>query len=545
MIPLRDYQQKLDQDIDAEWQRGARNVCAVAPCGAGKTVNMAMKNTREPGASINIAHRQELVSQMSLTLARYGVRHRIIGPNELIKTCVRIHMEEVGNSFYHPQSQTGVAGVDTLIRMDKADPWFQQVRLWQTDEGHHVLKENKWGEACAMFPNARGILWTATPTRADGKGLGAHADGIAHAMVQGPTARDLITRGFLTDYEIWCPPTDLDLSEVTVTASGDFSPAKLREATHQSHIVGDVVKHYLRIAPGKLGITFAVDVEDATKIAAAYRIAGVRAEVVTAKTPDAVRASILRRFRNRQLDQLVNVDLFGEGFDVPAIEVVSMARATASFGLFVQQFMRALRPLEGKRTGIIIDHVSNVIRHGLPDRPREWTLDRRDRSRRGSLALGVPPGRACPECTRYYERTKHACPWCGYAPEPAGRAKPEEVDGDLCQLDPAVLKALRGEIARIDAVSRLPGGVDEATGMAIRKRHIERQQHQAPLRGYMNHWFWWRTMMGDDNREMSRRFFFEFGTDVMTAQTLGTKDADELTARVAWALASAGVKASL
>lgn len=542
MIPLRDYQHGLHAGIHASWRRGNLNVLAVAPCGAGKTVNMANENSLEPGASVDIAHRQELVSQMSLALARNGVRHRIVGGDHLIKTCVRIHMEEVGNSFYHPQSIVGVAGVDTLGNMEGTDPWFNQVRLWQTDEAHHLLRENKWGRACAKFPNARGVGWTATPGRADGKGLGAHADGIMHDMVMGPTARELIGRGFLTDYRIFCPPTDLDLSDVNLTDGGDFSPVKLREATHASAIVGDIVKHYLRIAPGKLGITFAVDVEDATKIAAAYRAAGVAAEVVTAKTPDTLRAGILRRFRRRDLLQLVNVDLFGEGFDVPAIEVVSMGRATASFGLYAQQFFRALRLLEGKAWGIIIDHVGNVIRHGLPDRTRIWSLDRRERGTRSSSMLGVIPGRACAACTRYYERLHHQCPYCGHAPEPGGRAAPEQVDGDLMELDPGVLAALRGEIARIDGVSRIPEGLNGPAARNVHNQHLYRQQAQAPLRGYMNHWGWWRESAGDTARTMQRRFFFDFGVDVATAHTLGKRDAEDLTARIACALALAGVR---
>lgn len=541
MTPLRDYQLKIKGDIRGAWQKGARNVLAVAPCGAGKTVNMAEENTVEPGASIDIAHRSELVSQMSLALARNQVRHRIVGPDSLIKTCVRIHMEEVGASYYHPQSQVGVAGVDTLVGREANDPWFNQIRLWQTDEAHHVLKNNKWGRACELFPNARGIGWTATPVRADGKGLGAHADGIMHDMILGPSARDLITRGYLTDYRIFCPPSDLDLSNVDLSAGGDFSPLQLREATHASSVVGDIVKHYLRIAPGKLGITFAVDVEDATKIAAAYRAAGVPAEVVTAKTPDALRAAILRRFRRRELLQLVNVDLFGEGFDVPAIEVVSMGRATASFALYAQQFFRTLRLLEGKFFGIIIDHVGNVIRHGVPDRPRIWTLDQRERASRSSSDLGVVPGRACAGCTRYYERTCHQCPYCGHIPEPGGRGSPDQVDGDLMELDPTVLAALRGEVQRIDGVSRIPSGLSGPAARAVHNHHLTRQQRQAPLRAYMDHWAWWRDRQGDDHHAIQRRFFFEFGIDVMTARTLGAKDADELCNRVAYALAIAGV----
>lgn len=539
---LRPYQSKLLTDIRDAWSDGARNVLAVAPTGGGKTVMMAELFQTHRGASIGIAHRQELVGQMSLALARNGVRHRIVGPHALARTIVTLHMAELGRSYYDPSAWCGVAGVDTLIRRPPDDPWFQQVTLKQTDEGHHVLRENKWGRAVKLFPNAQGVLWTATPCRADGYGLGRHADGVADAMVTGPSMRSLITDGWLTEYRIFCPPSDVDLSNVTVTASGDYSPPKLREAVHKSHIVGDVVKHYLRIAPGKLGITFVVDVEHATEMAQAYRAAGVRAEVVTSETPDTLRSAILRRFRARELDQLVNVDLFGEGFDVPACEVISMARPTQSFPLYAQQFGRPLRLMTGKTHGLIIDHVGNVMRHGLADRLRTWSLDRRERrSAKQAADPDVIPLRTCPDCTAPYERTLYACPYCGHIPESAGRSRPTDVDGDLVELDPAALAVLRGEIARVDGPFRPPAMLDAVAARAAGNNWLARQQAQAPLRAAIALWAGWQRGQGRDDREVYRRFFFRFGTDVATAQTLGTRDAEALHTAVSSELTRGGV----
>jgi superfamily II DNA or RNA helicase len=433
--------------------------------------------------------------------------------------------------------------VDTLIRRPPTDPWFHQITLWQTDEAHHLLADNKWGKATLLFPNALGIGWTATPTRADGYGLGRHADGLMDAMVLGPSMRWLIDHGYLTDYRVFCPVTeDLHMEDVPVTKSGDYSPEKMRKAVHQSRIVGDVVKHYQRIAPNKLGITFAVDIEDATKISAAYRAAGVPAEVVTSETPDIARAAILRRFRSRQILQLVNVDLFGEGFDVPACEVVSMARPTASFTLFAQQFGRPLRLMDGKTHGIIIDHVGNVLKHGLPDRPRQWTLNRRERRSAYTAGAGEIPLRSCPNCTSAYERFYKACPYCKFVPEPAGRATPEQVDGDLMELDPAVLAVMRAELERIDGPGQGVG--NDVVGRAINRRHLHRQQHQAPLRAALHRWAHWRSLYhGETNSQIQRRFFFQFGTDMMTAQTLGETDADALLVVIQGVLDAGGVVA--
>jgi DNA repair protein RadD len=535
------FQDELDARIDDAQAAGALNVLAVSPMSSGKTVMMARRALKASGASICIAHRSELISQMSLALARAELRHRVIGPSSLVRQCVAIHMAELQRSFYDPLGRVGVAGVDALIRRPPDDPWFFQIGLWQTDEAHHLLANNKWGQAVKLFPHARGIGWTATPVRADGKGLGRGYDGLMDTMVEGPQMRWLIDRGYMCDYRVFCPVTeDLHLEDVGITASGDYSPEKLRTAVHQSRIVGDVVKHYLRIAPGKLGVTFAVDIEDARKIAAAYREAGVSAEIVTSETPDVARFAIMRRFRSRQVLQLVNVDLFGEGFDLPAIEVVSMARPTASYTLYAQQFGRVLRRLEGKQYGIIIDHVGNVLKHGLPDRPRTWTMARREG--RGKAPKGDVPGRACPNCTRYYERLHKCCPFCKWEPEPAGRSSPDQVDGDLMELDPAVLALMRAEIERVDGPALVPGGLPYAAQRAIQKTHLHRQQHQAPLRAAMDAWAYWREIYyAETPNQIQRRFFFTFGVDVMTARTLNVADTDALLALVQGQLDRGGV----
>ena len=530
----RDYQDDLSRGVRTHWGQGARNVLAVLPTGGGKSFVVAREVSDYQGAACVIAHRGELVTQLSTALAREGVRHRVVGPDSLRRSITAVHMEEFNRSYYDPGARVAVASVDSLVLMDPKDPWVRQVGMWVQDEAHHVLADNKWGKACKLFPNAFGLGVTATPLRADGKGLGSHADGLFDAMVVGPSMRELIERGYLSEYRVFAPPSDIDLSKVTTTDSGDFSPPKLREARRRSHITGDVVKHYLRIAPGKLGVTFEVDIDSATETAAAYRAAGVTAEVVSSKTPEALRRQILRRFRAREVLQLVNVDLFGEGFDLPAIEVVSMARPTMSYGLFCQQFGRALRPLDGKTHAIIIDHVSNVIRHRLPDAPREWSLDRRERRAR-SAADDAIPLRTClnEECVQVYERVLPACPFCGFAPVPADRSAPEFVDGDLLELDPAVLAALRGEAQRLRDEPTYPSSAGIDTRHAIFKRHSERRVSQSELERTIALWAGWQEHLGRGLNETYRRFYHRFGVDIATAQTLGTREAYALLERVA------------
>jgi superfamily II DNA or RNA helicase len=540
-MQYRPYQQQLVDDINAAWDAGYKNVMAVAPTGAGKTVIFSGMMRDNAGVSWAIAHRQELVIQMSGALNRNGVAHRIVAPEAVIRQAVREHVEDTGRSYYNPQAPRLVAGVDTLLRRTtEYARLLNQATLWVIDEGHHVLRDNKWGTAASLFPNARGLMVTATPDRADGKGLGRHADGLADVLVEGPTPRGLIEQGYLTDYRLLGPPSDLDLSNVPLSADGDYSKTRLKSAVRKSKIVGNVVQHYLEHARGKLGVTFATDVETATDIAEQFNAAGVPAAVVSAKTPATERAATVRRFRRRELLQLVNVDLFGEGFDLPAIEVVSMARPTQSLSLFMQQFGRALRILEGKTEALVIDHVGNVTqRHGLPDKPRVWSLNGRDKRARSAPSDAIPLT-SCrnPTCIQVYERVLPACPYCGLKPEPAGRSSPAFVDGDLLELDASTLARMRGEVARVDMTpaeyqAELAAKFVPAIGqMANVKRHRQRQEAQHALREAIAWWAGHQRAAGRGDPESYRRFYFRFGIDVLSAQALMTNEAAELTAKI-------------
>ena len=562
MFKIRPYQADAERRIQEAWASGARNVLLTLPTGSGKTVIFSDILRQHRGASCAIAHRQELVSQISLALAKEEVRHRIIGPPSVVKLCVSQHMAEIGRAFYDPSAPCAVAGIDTLIRRgDELRSWANGVTLWAQDEAHHLLRENKWGKGIELFPNARGLGVTATPMRADGKGLGAHADGVMHSLIIGPSARDLVKMGYLTDYRIFAPDSHIDLQDVRVsTATGDYVPAGLKMAVRRSKIVGDVVTHYLRIAPGKLGVTFATDVESATDIAAKFNTAGVPAEIVHAGTPDRDRINAIKRFKTRQILQLVNVDLFGEGFDLPAVEVISFARPTASYGLYVQQFGRGMRVMvpaayydawdqysdeqrraiiaaSGKPRAIIIDHVGNTYPwHGLPDAPRAWSLDRRDK--RAVMATDVDPIKVCVKCTGVYSKYLPACPYCGCHPVPASRQGPEFVAGDLTELTPEVLSRLRGEVAAIDMPSEkyraylTTRHVPLIGQLAGVKRHAVDQAAQGTLRDMIALWAGYQRAAGRPDSESYKRFYHTYGVDVLSAQALRAGPAADLERRI-------------
>lgn len=529
-------------DVYQAWNQGAVNVVGRADTGFGKTVCLGQLVEQNQGAACVMAHRQELVGQISMMLAKYGIRHNIIAADATVRSIAAAHVAELGTCYYQPSAPVAVAGVDTLVRREVPEHWARQVTLTVPDEGHHVVRGNKWAEAMALFPNARGFLPTATPARADGKGLGRHADGLADAMVQAPPMRWLIEQGFLTDYRIVCVKSDLDLAGQEVSASGDWSPAKLKAAAARSQIVGDLVQNYLRFARGMLNIAFMTDTETAAKTTAAYRSAGVRAECLTGKTHDHLRRDILRRFSRREIDVIVAVDIISEGFDLPAIESVQFGRPTESLGLYMQQFGRALRPLPGKKKALIIDHVGNVLRHLPPDRPRVWTLDRRDSAAKTKKADDAIPMRVCVACFEPYEAIYRDCTHCGHYPEPAARSGPKHVDGDLSEMDDATLAALRGQVAFADRTLQEEKDRLSATGLhhagvtGSTAAHANTLAARARLRAAMADWGGLWHAAGETDSMIQRRFFHAFGIDVLTCQTLSRRDTEALTERIRNAL---------
>lgn len=531
----RVYQIKLDADTDVAWSAGHRNIIAVSPTGSGKTKFMGMKARKLTRPGVAIAHRKELVGQISQAMAELGVYHRIIGADGTVRNCVQRHINGVGQSYVNPRANFTVASVDTLLnRADDLRQWASEVGLWMIDEAHHVLQCNKWGKAAAMFTNAYGLGVTATPIRADKKSLHVDQGGMFSAMVLGPTPRQLIDEGALCEYRIFAPPASIDRGALQVGSTGDFTSNSLRKVAHESKIVGDIVEHYRKIADRKRAICFVVDVEQAKETAEAFRQAGYRAEAVDANTPEGVRDAVIGKFATGKVDILVNVDLFGEGFDVPAVEVVIMGRPTESYGLYVQQFGRALRPLAGKSHGIIIDHVGNVRRHGLPDAPRVWSLRDDNWGKKKERDPNVMPVTTCvnPDiaCFKDYPAYLPKCPFCGYKPIPAGRSKPEQVEGDLVELDPEVLAQMRGEAQTI--MSLYPGLVTDPRTAAMRKNWDERRKAQEDLRYAMSQWAWPHHVRGETDSEIMRRFYIAFGIDVLSAQALGTKEAEALYERI-------------
>lgn len=541
---LRPYQEKLVAETYSQWDKGVQFVAMVSATGSGKSMTLTaiVAKERDRGQYVLVlAHRQELITQLSDTMGRMEIRHQVIAANKVVRFAAKQSMENHGVNYVDPNARVMVASVQSMREAKIADLAKLGNKLTVVqDEFHHATKKSKtWGGVLTPLLNAgaRGLGPTATPCRADGQGLSRETDGYADVIVEGPSMRWLIDNGYLSQYKIYCPPTDLRLDNVeTSKTTGDYKEKELKAEIGRSHIVGDIVSHYLKICPGKRGITFTVGVDTAEEVAEEYRKRGVPAIALSGRNADEERVQAIRDLKSGKILQIVNDSLIGEGVDIPAVEVVSFARPTQSYALYAQMFGRALRPFEGKSHAIIIDAVSNVMRHGLPDAPREWSLDRRERRTGKSEPSTV---RVCTACAAVYERFRDTCPDCGEpVPKPADRSGPIQVDGDLYELDQDVLTRMRNEVVgaretpeamrdRLTAQHVPPAGV-----MANVKRQSERLEVLGRLDGLMATiaGYWRHDGMSD--KEIFRKFFLTYHIDWLSAQGLKKDDALTLMGKI-------------
>lgn len=559
-LRLRDYQDTFVADIRTGWQ-SVRSVLGVLPTGAGKTVCFSSIMLAHDGAAAAVVHRKEIVGQISQSLARLGVRHRIIAPNSVVTRIRRKHLKEFGKSYVDPHALAGVISVQTLTsgasdKNRELQKWLSQISLAVFDEGHHYVTQGLWAKAVHAMGDAQLLFVTATPERADGKGLGGHSDGFAETMVEGPTPRWLTQNGYLCGFTYKAPKSDLDVSNIPITASGDLNTKAMRARIIDSHLVGDVVDQYQRFASGMRAIVFANDVATACETADAFNAAGVPSAALSGATEQGERDRKLDEFEEGKLKVLVNVDLFDEGFDVPAVEAVILARVTESLAKYLQMVGRGLRVVyadgfdlktaEGrlaaiaagpKPRAVIIDPVANWERHGPPTWPRVWSLDGREKGSRGT-AGDLIPQRVCTGCTQPYERFYASCPYCGEpVPEPAGRSAPEQVDGDLTELDLEAMAELFEKMRKADmdkdeyALDQARRGIPSIGRTRDMKRHMDGKHRREVLRNLVA---WWVGCQpeGRDLGEKHKRFFHRFGIDIGTAFTLNTKDTDALIERI-------------
>ena len=361
-VALRPYQLQLLEDIRSAMRQGHRRVLAVMPTGSGKGTTIAAMVAAAAARGhrvLILAHRAELIADLSQRIHGFGINHGIIAAG---------YREDLSQPVQ-------VGSVQTVARrLGRIPPPSMIIQ----DEAHHLVAGNMWGKVIEAWPQAFLIGKTATPERLSGEGLGEGHGGFFTAMVLGPDAAWLTANDFLVPARIFAPP-GIDLSGIKRfdTRKGhDEAEARLR----QGQAMGDAVTHYRRTIQDThngTAIAFCVSVAHADAVAEAFRAQGISAARLDGSLDRGVRRRMIADLGAGVLKVLTSCDIISEGTDIPSVTGAILLRPTDSLGLHLQQVGRVLRPSPGKPHAIINDHVGNTLRHGRPTDLRDWSLEGR------------------------------------------------------------------------------------------------------------------------------------------------------------------------
>lgn len=421
MITLRPYQHDALTGLRVSFRNGHHSPLLVSPTGSGKTVMfsyLSARLTESKKRVVILAHREELLDQISRTLAQFDVRHGLISAGSLYDRRLPVH----------------VASVMTLVRRLERIAVPDYVIC---DEAHHAIGASSWGKVIAAWrdknANLRVIGVTATPERLSGEGLGETFDD----MVMGPTTASLIESGALSPYRLFAPALQVDLSNLSKRA-GDFARNETAALMDKPAIIGSAVGEYRKLMPGAPAVAFCVSIEHAQHTAEQFRAAGFTAASIDGNMDKAIRRGLVQDFGAGRLQVLTSCDIVSEGFDIPGIVGAILLRPTQSLALYLQQVGRALRTAPGKESAVILDHVQNSARHGLPDDPRAWSLLGRDAAKKKTDADNAA-ARTCSFCFAVSPAAASKCRECGTA-FPIKKREIDEVDGVLSEVEVAKMR---------------------------------------------------------------------------------------------------------
>ncbi|RLM24767.1 hypothetical protein BIY29_08610 [Brenneria alni] len=442
---LRDYQQEI---FDDAWSQSSNDLVQL-DTGAGKTpIEAALFAKAE--CALLIAHRNVLMVQCSTMVARFGVSHDTISSEFTRRRCMAAHRPTGRNHIQRGHPDKLVASIDSLVShhrrsrltLDRFRPWLILI-----DEAHHVVHDNKWGQLCEIFPNARFVGFTATPGRMDGASLSVRNGGLFDRLVQCAWLRDnsikkLIAAGRLCGYSLYTPPSGLNRiisrSEVEIADSP--------------------VNAYQCYMSGQQAIVMCPAIKNAREIAGQFRDAGISAASISSDmaATDVWRA--IDEFSSGRINVLCNVDMVGEGFDVPGVVGLIIARVTQSFIMYRQWIGRILRPAPGKIQAIIVDLVGAISLHGEPDENVVWDIDEPPKTPK---TLRQAP---CLACGRWYPIRHSICPDCGAE----NALHSVEVVGshyvNMLRLDTGLIEQVRRDVRKAERDAHLRRELDLPTG---------------------------------------------------------------------------------
>lgn len=388
---LYDYQQRAVNETVAALHK---NPILTAPTGSGKTTMGRAIVARLCRRTLWLAHRRELIHQAAEELAAFRPGIILSGVSASASAMIQ------------------VASVQTV----RAREIPKDISLVVIDEAHHVASAG-YQYICDAISCPR-IGLTATPFRLDGRGMAPHFGHIVTAA----TTRELCAAGTLLEPVVFAAPT-IGLHSAKKTG-GDYNLSALEKLVMKNMLVADIIEMWQKHAPNKPTICFATTVHHSMTIVDDFNKAGIRAEHVDGKTPAIERAAILDRLASGETTVVSNVMILTEGFNLPSLGCLIIARPTASLCLHLQMLGRVMRTAPGKPRPVVLDHSGNHAMHGTALKAPVFSLDGMTKTQSDE-----PGMRTCNRCFVMYEG--RTCPECGYEQEQGAGGTITHVNGEL------------------------------------------------------------------------------------------------------------------
>ena len=359
MNTLRPYQRQAVRAVEKAWAAGVRRPAIVMATGLGKThvfAELCRKEAKAGRRTLVLVHRRELLDQAyEKVWSAGGVRvGRLIAGLDDTR-----------------EADVVIASVQTIGR--RLGNWaHDHFDLVIVDEAHHASAASyrRIMEHFGCYVGStRSLGVTATLARTDKRGLGDVWDDVVFKLetAWGIENDHLVSR---VDAKI-AVVSDLNLDTANVrTQAGDLHIGDLARAVAQSDAANVVARTYRQHAMGadrkpRRGIVFCPGVAVAEAFLEAFRVQKIKAAIVTGDTPTELRDQIYQAVRDGEIRVIVNCMVLTEGFDLPEVEVVVIARPTRSTPLYVQMAGRALRKAGGKESALILDVCGRTARKGL------------------------------------------------------------------------------------------------------------------------------------------------------------------------------------
>ena len=353
-IKLYDYQEDMKGRIEGEL-RLHRSVMAQMPTGTGKTylltavIDSFVSNNPMEKVWI-VAHRRELVSQIDETVRK-------------------------SHSYFASNTSSLLSSVKAMSiqwLMRHYDEIEEEPGMIVIDEAHHALAKT-YKEMWERFPNAKFLGLTATPCRLNGKGFTDLFD----ILVQSWSVPEFISKGRLATYDFVSIKSDGMTQRLIDSlqkrgADGDYQNKEMDMLLNKKPTIERLYQSLEEFGKDRKGIVYAINISHAQKITKLYQENGVKAIAIDSKTPATERQQDIEAFKKGDIQVLVNVDIFSEGFDCPDVEFVQLARPTLSLAKYLQMVGRGLRVAKGKKNCVIIDNVGLYRVFGLPSQVWNW-----------------------------------------------------------------------------------------------------------------------------------------------------------------------------